>query len=139
MTQGPEVSEYILKLSFESLLTAILPSTLSLLTIEKTINLAFKNLKDSKVFTGNPQTDLKLKIIMGDSSDNIPSVFPKCGIKTARKCVDDPEYFKKKMDDNISYYEQYLLNDTLVSFDKIPVELIDEFMYTNSVLLETLV
>jgi 5'-3' exonuclease len=100
-------------------------------------NLTFKNLKDSKIFTGNPEKDLKLKIIMGDGSDNIPSVFPKCGIKTAYKCIEDPEFFKKKMCDNMAYYEQYLLNDTLISFDKIPVELIDEFMKEFGVLLET--
>jgi 5'-3' exonuclease len=91
-------------------------------------NLAFKNLKDSKIFSGNPEKDLKIKIIMGDTSDNIPSVFPKCGIKTALKCVEDQEYFKRKMNDNIEYYEQFLLNDTLVSFDKIPVELVSEFL-----------
>ena len=94
-------------------------------------NLAFKNLKESKVFTGNPEKDLKIKTIMGDVSDNIPSVFPKCGIKTAIKCVEDPKFFKKKMNDNVSYYEQYLLNDTLVSFDKIPEELIIEFYKSN--------
>ena len=91
-------------------------------------NLAFKNLKYSKIFSGNPEKDLKIKIIMGDTSDNIPSVFPKCGIKTAIKCVEDSEYLKKKMNDNIKYYEQFLLNDTLVSFDKIPVELVGEFL-----------
>jgi len=90
-------------------------------------NLAFKNLKDSKIFTGNPEKDLKIKTIMGDTSDNIPSVFPKCGIKTAIKCVEDPQFFDKKMNDNVAYYEQYLLNDTLVSFDKIPEELVNEF------------
>jgi 5'-3' exonuclease len=37
-------------------------------------NLAFKNLKDSKIFTGNPEKDLKIKIIMGDTSDNLPGV-----------------------------------------------------------------
>jgi len=94
-------------------------------------NLAFKNLKESKIFTGNPEIDLKIKIIMGDVSDNIPSVFPKCGIKTAMKCVEDPEFFKKKMNDNVAYYEQYLLNDTLVSFDKIPEELMNEFINNN--------
>ena len=93
-------------------------------------NLAFKNLKDSKIFTGNPEKDLKIKTIMGDVSDNIPSVFPKCGIKTAIKCVEDPDFFKKKMSDNIAYYEKYLLNDTLVSFDKIPEELVLEFSQT---------
>jgi 5'-3' exonuclease len=100
-------------------------------------NLSYKNLKDSKIFTGNPEKDLKLKIIMGDGSDNIPSVFPKCGIKTAHKCVEDPEFFQKKMGNNMAYYEQYLLNDTLVSFDKIPVELVDEFMGVFGALLET--
>lgn len=100
-------------------------------------NLAFKNLKDSKVFTGNPEKDLKIKTIMGDTSDNIPSVFPKCGIKTAIKCVEDPDFFEKKMNDNVSYYEQYLLNNTLVSFDKIPVELIKEFMETFPSFLES--
>ena len=91
-------------------------------------NLAFKNLKDSKIFTGNPEKDLKIKTIMGDTSDNIPSVFPKCGIKTAIKCVEDPDFFEKKMNNNAAYYEQYLLNDTLVSFDKIPEELVNEFI-----------
>jgi len=91
-------------------------------------NLAFKNLKESKIFTGNPEKDLKIKTIMGDVSDNIPSVFPKCGIKTAIKCVEDPEFFEKKMNNNATYYEQYLLNDTLVSFDKIPEELVNEFI-----------
>jgi len=90
-------------------------------------NLAFKNLKESKVFTGNPEKDLKIKTIMGDTSDNIPSVFPKCGIKTAIKCIEDHEFFEKKMNNNAQYYEQYLLNTTLVSFDKIPEELVVEF------------
>jgi 5'-3' exonuclease len=94
-------------------------------------NLAFKNLKDSKIFTGNPEKDLKIKTIMGDVSDNIPSVFPKCGIKTAIKCVEDPVFFDKKMNDNVAYYEQFLLNDTLVSFDKIPEELVIEFYDLN--------
>lgn len=94
-------------------------------------NLAFKNLKESKTFTGDPVKDLKIKTIMGDVSDNIPSVFPKCGIKTAIKCVEDEEFFKKKMNDNVAHYEQYLLNDTLVSFDKIPEELVIEFNKSN--------
>jgi len=95
-------------------------------------NLAFKNLKDSKIFTGDPGKDLKIKTIMGDTSDNIPSVFPKCGIKTALKCVEDEEFFKKKMNDNVAYYEQYLLNDTLISFEKIPQELVVEFINQQS-------
>lgn len=90
--------------------------------------LAYKKMTDDKTATGNPEHDLKIKIIMGDKSDNIPSVFPKCGLKTAQKCIEDEEFFKKKMDDNSVYYEQYRLNEQLVSFDKIPTNYVEEFM-----------
>jgi 5'-3' exonuclease len=93
-------------------------------------NLAFKNIAENKSSTGNPKTDLEIKIIMGDTSDNIPSVFPKCGPKTAQKCVDDPEFFKKKMANNPDYYKQYDLNKKIVDFDNIPQELVDEFLQT---------
>lgn len=89
-------------------------------------NVAFKNLK---------KTDVRLKIIMGDVSDNIPSVFPKCGIKTATKCIEDTEFFKKKMANNPDYYKQYELNETLISFDKIPQNLAKEYHETNQVTL----
>jgi len=65
---------------------------------------------------------------MGDISDNISSVFPKCIPKTALKCVEDTEFFKKKMSDNLAYYAQYELNKKLVCFDNIPEELAEEFM-----------
>jgi len=90
--------------------------------------LTYKNLAEGKTATGNAQDDLKIKIIMGDKSDNIPSVFPKCGLKTAQKCIEDEEFFKQKMGDNQSYYNQFELNEKLVSFDKIPSELVDEFL-----------
>ena len=67
---------------------------------------------------------------MGDTSDNIPSVFPKCGLKTAQKCIEDEDFFKKKMGNNKEYYDRYELNKKLVSFDEIPNELVDEFMAT---------
>ena len=69
-------------------------------------NLTYKNIAESKSSTGNPKDDLEIKIIMGDSSDNIPSAFPKCGPKTALKCIADPEFFKKKMNDNPEFYKQ---------------------------------
>ena len=93
-------------------------------------NLSFKNIAENKNSTGDAKMDLEIKIIMGDTSDNIPSVFPKCGPKTAEKCVEDPEFFKKKMADNPAYYAQYELNKKLVSFDRIPEELVKEFMLT---------
>jgi len=92
-------------------------------------NLAFKNIAD-KSSTGKASDDVEIKIIMGDTSDNIPSVFPKCGIKTAKKCIEDPEFFQKKMANNSEYYKQYELNKKLVHFDNIPVELVAEFIST---------
>ena len=93
-------------------------------------NLTYKNIAENKTSTGDSKMDLEIKIIMGDISDNIPSVFPKCGPKTAQKCVEDPEFFKKKMADNPVYYAQYELNKKLVCFDSIPEELVKEFMLT---------
>jgi 5'-3' exonuclease len=91
-------------------------------------NLSFKNIAESKSSTGSAKNDLEIKIIMGDSSDNIPSVFPKCGPKTAQKCIQDPEFFKKKMAENPAYYAQYELNKKLVDFNNIPSELVYEFL-----------
>ena len=86
--------------------------------------------KPLKSLTGNAKHDLEIKIIMGDNSDNIPSVFPKCGPKTAQKCIDDPNFFKKKMVNNEEYYENYKRNKLIIDFDNIPEELQKEF-YTN--------
>ncbi len=90
----------------------------------KIFSLAYKNLKS----TGDSERDLAIKILMGDVSDNIPSVFPKCGEKTALKCLEDKEYFDKKMNNNTEYYKQYELNQKLVKFDNIPIEIRDEFI-----------
>ncbi len=92
--------------------------------------LTYKNLTDSKTATGNAKDDLRIKIIMGDLSDNIPSVFPKCGIKTAQKCIEDEEFFKKKMNNNDEYYKRYKLNEQLIDFNMIPSNYADEFLAT---------
>jgi 5'-3' exonuclease len=92
-------------------------------------NLAYKDISSKSSCTGDPKIDLQIKIIMGDSSDNIPSVFPKCGPKTAKKCIDDPIYFQKKMSENPEEYQkQYKLNQLLVNFENIPIELQEEFI-----------
>jgi len=93
-------------------------------------NLDFKNISLNKSSTGNAKNDLEIKIIMGDSSDNIPSVFPKCGPKTSQKCIENPDFFKKKMSNNLDYHKQYELNQLLIKFDNIPQELVNEFMDT---------
>jgi 5'-3' exonuclease len=92
--------------------------------------LTYKNLADGKTSSGNAENDLKIKIIMGDTSDNIPSVFPKCGLKTAQKCIEDEEFFKKKMSDNQEYYNRFQLNEQLIDFNKIPSNYASEFLDT---------
>jgi 5'-3' exonuclease len=92
--------------------------------------LTYKNLAEGKTSTGNSENDLKIKIIMGDVSDNIPSVFPKCGIKTAQKCIEDEEFFKKKMGNNEAHYKQYELNERLINFNMIPSNYVEEFLIT---------
>ena len=42
-----------------------------------------------------PMLDLKMKIIIGDNSDNIQGCFPKCGPKTAIKLIKDNELLEK--------------------------------------------
>jgi len=91
-------------------------------------NLSFKNIAENKNCTGDAKKDLEIKIIMGDISDNIPSIFPKCGAKTALKCIEDKIFFEKKMSENSSYIIQYELNKKLINFDYIPQKLVDEFL-----------
>jgi 5'-3' exonuclease len=91
-------------------------------------NLAFKKLTDQKSSTNDPKCDLFCKIIMGDPSDNITSVFPKCGPKTALKYYENKELFQTKLNSSEEFKKKYELNSTLVDFNNIPQELVDEFL-----------
>jgi 5'-3' exonuclease len=91
-------------------------------------NLAFKDLTQQKSCTGNPECDLFCKIVTGDISDNIPSVFSKCGPKTALKYYNNKELFEKKMLESEAYRHQYELNRRIIDFNYIPEELVSEFM-----------
>jgi 5'-3' exonuclease len=67
---------------------------------------------------------------MGDISDNIPSVFPKCGPKTALKYYADQVEFQKKLNSSDAFMSQYNTNKKIVDFNEIPVLLQNEF-FTN--------
>lgn len=59
------------------------------------------------------------KVIKGDKSDNIPSIGPKIGDKTALKLALSSEALNKKLaDPNIQ--KQYFLNKQLIDFEMIP-------------------
>ena len=74
----------------------------------------------------NPERDLFCKIVQGDKSDNIPSVFKKCGLKTAQKMYDEPETFRARLEKD-GVQDVYERNRTLVDFNRIPQELVDDF------------
>ena len=90
-------------------------------------NLAFKKLTDQKSCTGDSQCDLFCKILTGDVSDNIPSVFPKCGPKTALKMYENRDLLEAKLQEDPRFQEQYDLNRRIVDFDCIPEHLVQEF------------
>jgi 5'-3' exonuclease len=91
-------------------------------------NLAFKKLTDQKTCTGDANCDLFCKIVTGDPSDNIPSVFPKCGPKTALKYFENRDLFEKKLQESELFQKQYELNKKIIDFNNIPHDLVDEFM-----------
>ena len=90
-------------------------------------NLAFKKLTEQKSCTGDANCDLFCKILTGDISDNIPSVFPKCGPKTAIKYFQNKDLLEKKLQESDTYKTIYELNSKLIDFNNIPNDLVNEF------------
>jgi 5'-3' exonuclease len=95
-------------------------------------NLGFKKITDQKSSTGSAECDLFCKIVMGDISDNIPSVFPKCGPKTALKYYEDQAEFQKKLNSSDVFISQYNTNKKIVDFNEIPLLLQNEFFATKN-------
>jgi 5'-3' exonuclease len=91
-------------------------------------NLAFKDLTENKSCFKDAECDLFCKILTGDVSDNIPSVFHKCGPKTALKYFVNRELFVNKLEESEEYKKQYELNKTIIDFNYIPIVLQEEFM-----------
>jgi 5'-3' exonuclease len=89
--------------------------------------LAYKNLADNKSSHGDKEKDLFCKIVMGDVSDNIKAIIPKCGPKTALKLYENPELFQSKLADPI-VKAKFELNRQLVDFNYIPTELVNEYL-----------
>ena len=91
-------------------------------------NLAFKKLTEQKSSTGDPNCDLFCKILTGDTSDNISSVFPKCGPKTAMKYYKNRDLLTKKLQESTIFQTAYELNSKIIDFNNIPEELVNEFL-----------
>ena len=90
-------------------------------------NLKYQDLTQSKSSSGDAYQDLFCKIVGGDKSDNIRSIFKKCGLKTARKYYNNPELFEKALLEEPIAEDLYCLNRTLVDFNYIPSDLAEGF------------
>ena len=70
----------------------------------------------------NPKKFLTLKILLGDTSDNIPSV-PGVGKATAKKLSEDEKMLESFLENNLAAKERYTKNKNLIDFDMIPDEI----------------
>ena len=101
-------------------------------------NLQFKAINTSKKSFKDPRKDLLSKIILGDKSDNIPSIFDRCGIKTVEKYLDDNELLESDID-KYNVREKYLLNKKIIDFNEIPNYLQECFINNNLELLTDII
>jgi 5'-3' exonuclease len=91
------------------------------------INLQGKYIKD-RVNCDDPSIYLKMKIIQGDKSDNIPSIMKKCGPVTAKKLANNDEELEKFFIKNPSARVQFDINQRLIDFNYIDEKLKNNFL-----------
>jgi len=85
------------------------------------INLQCKILNEKSC--GDPQKDLLIKILCGDSSDNITGCFKRCGIKTATKYSNNKTLLEAAFEKEPTSKAIYDRNRKLIDFNYIPEEL----------------
>lgn len=79
-----------------------------------------------------PQQALMIKIISGDTSDNIKPIKPKVGeIRAYKYITESKDDFKKMLKEEPEVAQKFVLNTKLIDFNNIPMELresvVDEF------------
>lgn len=121
-------SKYLIQKNPENKIYIITSDTDYLQLIQPNIylfNLKYKYVNTPKNSLGCRLKDLLYKIIIGDKSDNIPSIFPKCGPKKTLKYINNIELFEDHLK-KYNKYDQYQLNKTLIDFSCIPNNLQNE-------------
>ena len=91
-------------------------------------DLSYKDLTKKKNSSNNAEKDLFYKIVMGDKSDNIPSIFTKCGFKTAEKLYNNRDELTKRLEQDEKIKNQFNLNTELIDFNYIPSKYKEEFI-----------
>lgn len=89
-------------------------------------HLIIKNLQNKNIADRigcSPKNYIEIKKILGDKSDNIPSITSKCGEKTAFKLATNKSFLDKLFETTPSSKVQYDLNTLLIDFQNIPKDL----------------
>ena len=85
--------------------------------------------RGSEVINITPQQALMIKIISGDSSDNIKPIRPRIGEVTALKLITEKmDEFKKMLSENPEIGERMVLNSKLIDFKSIPKTISDSIV-----------
>jgi 5'-3' exonuclease len=71
---------------------------------------------------------LLAKILTGDTSDNIPQVFNRCGYKTAMKLVLNQDELKMRLKNDPIAFERFKMNSKLIDFKNIPETLTESIL-----------
>jgi 5'-3' exonuclease len=90
------------------------------------VRLDIKNMQEKSLHERLPcpvQIYLEVKKILGDKSDNIPAIAPKCGEKTALKLAQNKSLLNRLFQSSPKAKEQYELNTLLIDFACIPADL----------------
>ena len=98
-------------------------------------NLIFINYKSKELFTltvEEAKEQLKLKILNGDCSDNILTIFPKdrkiLSLKKRKELIENEDKLKEYLDENPEIKEKYKINCKMIDFNFIPKELQKEII-----------
>ena len=91
-------------------------------------NLQDKDLKIRASPDYDAETYLKIKIILGDKSDNIPAIIKKCGIKTAEKLALNPDELNKLFDKDPDAKKNFERNQKLIDFNYIDEKLKNKYL-----------
>lgn len=88
--------------------------------------------KGGETINITPQQALMIKIISGDSSDNIKAIKPKIGeIRAYNYITENVDSFRKMLKEEPEVAERFVLNTKLIDFKNIPQEIsqkvVDEF------------
>ena len=99
-------------------------------------DLKYKSFREKSI---GYKDDLLKKIVLGDSSDNIPSIHKKLGVKTVEKYLNNREQLENKLKDPL-INQQFMLNKKLIDMDLIPdnfikniLQIFKEKKYNNNI------